>query len=93
MNYWWLSFADPYAEGDKFVGACVVAADSFEKAVKESILQGCNAGPHTEVQAMKVRKEHEHELLSKHPINKFLSRKELNDKGRFTDYERRHSHH
>lgn len=81
MSYWWFSFVDPGAEGDKFVGCCIVVANSFESALTETILQGCNAGPHTAVQAMKVRKEHEHELLSKHPVNKFLSRAELNDMG------------
>lgn len=36
---WWLSFADK-----KFLGACIVRADSITDAVKRSIELGCNPG-------------------------------------------------
>jgi hypothetical protein len=93
MSYWWFSFVDPNAEGDKCRGACIVVADSFETALTETILRGCNAGPHTELEASEVPKVAEHDLLSKFPINKLISKKELNDEGVFSEYERRHSHH
>lgn len=36
-SLWWLSFADK-----KFLGACIVRADSRSNAVKRSIELGCN---------------------------------------------------
>jgi hypothetical protein len=93
MSLFWLSFVDPNAEeGDKFCGACIVVADSFKKALTETILQGCNAGPHTEVLTQRVHKEDEQQLLSVFEINKLYSPKELDDKGWFTDYEHQTQH-
>lgn len=38
-SLWWLSFADK-----KFLGACIVRADSITHAINRSIELGCNPG-------------------------------------------------
>lgn len=42
---WFLSFCDEEKpEGEKFVGACVVEADSVEDATRVAWREGCNPG-------------------------------------------------
>jgi hypothetical protein len=93
-SYWWFSFVDPDAEGDKSLGACIVVARSSEEALLETILQGCNPGPYADVRFGRVSNKRVHEMLLKFPINKLLSTEELNAKGEFTEYQRRtETHH
>lgn len=45
MSYWWLSFCDPKGrEGHKFLGGCIVKANSWHGAITEAWLRGCNPG-------------------------------------------------
>lgn len=45
MRWWWLSFVDESRpEGDQFLGACVVQADSEHEAIDEARAQGCHPG-------------------------------------------------
>lgn len=45
MIYQWLSFCEPSASvGEKFIGACIVIADTFQAGIVESSRLGCNPG-------------------------------------------------
>lgn len=45
MAYWYLSFCDAERpKGQRFLGACIVTANSMGEAIKEAWLQQCNPG-------------------------------------------------
>ena len=77
MSYFWLSFCDPAVPvGQRFLGACLVEADSFPEAVENAHKFKCNPGG--EVVGCEVSSEYEHNI-HKVTINKLLTRKEVEE--------------
>lgn len=70
MNFWWLSFVDPFGpEGDRFLGVVVTEAACFENAVRGAWSKGINPGgevlglPLPDEQAVVVPPEYRERLL------------------------------
>jgi hypothetical protein len=83
---WWLSFVDPdRAEGDRFLGACVVETveADMEQAVKEAWFRGCNPGGEVSLVTLTMK-----EAL-RFDRNRLFMREELNDRGMFSERQRR----
>jgi hypothetical protein len=49
-GWWYLSFADE----EQFRGCCIVMAADLNEAVRESMLQDCNAGPDMSVEGAPI---------------------------------------
>ena len=86
MTYWWLSFTDnTRAEGDRFLGGCIIEASSFGEAINEAWRRKINPGG--EVMGFEVPCEYE-AIIPRFGVNRLLSKDELNALGVFSERDR-----
>ena len=91
MTYYWLSFKDPdKPQGQQFLGACAVEADSLEVAIMRAWQLGINPGG--EVAHIKVPKRLE-KNIPRYGLNRLITKAELNAMGDFSDYDREKGKH
>lgn len=75
MAYYWLSFCDTdLAEGDQFLGGCLIDAEDVEDAITKSHRRKCNPGG--EVACLQIAPEYEHNI-AKFKLNHLYSKQEM----------------
>lgn len=85
MAHYWMTFVDgSRPDSDKFLGACVVEAFSFEDALGTSHILGINPGG--EVRIIEISDEHLPPLLKYK--DRLVGKAELNEGGCFSRYDR-----
>ena len=79
MSYFWLSFADKRKpKGRRFLGVCVIKADSFPHAVTEAWRLNCNPGG--EVLGHEIEKEYEKNIsVDGFPLARLLTNEEARE--------------
>lgn len=81
MTYYWLSFVDnSQAEGERFVGGCLVEADDPSEALQESWRYRCNPGG--EVAIVKIQPEYA-PGLAKFKLNYLYNKQEIISMGEY----------
>jgi hypothetical protein len=77
MSYYWLSFCDAdLPEGEQFLGACLIAADDVDEAIRKSHRRKCNPGG--EIACVQIDAKHEPNI-GKFKLNHLYSKRELVD--------------
>jgi hypothetical protein len=75
-RWWWLSFVDPdRPDADKFLGAAIVWADTYENALRTARSRGCNPGGEVLGSAIPrddiIEPRWQHRLLSRADVDEF----------------------
>jgi hypothetical protein len=78
MSYWWMSFVDPHEpEGEQFLGALIIVADTREDMMVRSWMLDLNPGG--EVAFFEIPKQYEYRIPPEWIETRLLTEEEVLD--------------